>query len=133
VCRPIDTPTHAGKHYFGTIIDDHSRHAAVYLLKNKSDMTDAIKHFLERHDRDHTCRRIRSDQGGEYSSRDLATFLERRGISHEMTPSHTPEYNGVAERFNRSILNIVRAFLKDADLSKSFWGEALSTATHIYN
>ncbi|MCI81627.1 copia-like retrotransposable element, partial [Trifolium medium] len=41
----------------------------------------------------------------------------------------TPQHNGLAERRNRSILDMARIMVKQKDLPKELWGEAVSTAT----
>ena len=45
----------------------------------------------------------------------------------------TPQQNGVAERMNRTLVEIVRSMLSDAKLPKNFWAEALSTAVYLHN
>ncbi|KAL0307917.1 UNVERIFIED_CONTAM: Retrovirus-related Pol polyprotein from transposon TNT 1-94 [Sesamum calycinum] len=50
---------------------------------------------------------------------------------HKTTPY--PQQNGVAERMNRTLLNKVRCLLISSGLSKTFWGEALSTAVYLIN
>ncbi len=45
----------------------------------------------------------------------------------------TPEQNGVAERLNRTLVESARSMLLDANLSKSYWAEAISTAVYIRN
>jgi hypothetical protein len=73
------------------------------------------------------------DQGGEYILCDLVAYFASQGIEHVTTPSYTPEFNGVAEKFNCTILGIVCSLLKDTGLEHKFWGEALHTATVINN
>jgi len=41
--------------------------------------------------------------------------------------------NGVAERINRTLFNLVRAMLKNAKLPERFWAEAVVTACYIRN
>ncbi len=47
--------------------------------------------------------------------------------------SETPELNGVAERLNRTLIESARSMLLDAKLPKSYWAEAVSTATYLKN
>ena len=44
-----------------------------------------------------------------------------------------PQHNGIAERKNKSILNMTRSMLKAKDMPKRFWVEAASTAVYILN
>jgi len=42
-----------------------------------------------------------------------------------VTPSHTPQPNGIDDRKNRTLLDMVNAMLLSSDLPNSCWGEAL--------
>ncbi|KAE8892459.1 hypothetical protein PF005_g19859 [Phytophthora fragariae] len=46
-------------------------------------------------------KRIRSDNGGEYTGRLFKEYLSKQGIRHEKTVPYTPQQNGLAERMNR--------------------------------
>jgi len=47
--------------------------------------------------------------------------------------TYTPQQNGLAERMNMTLLERVRCMLLGAGLSKSFLGEAVSTAAYLIN
>ena len=66
---------------------------------------------------------LRSDNGGEYQSSDLQKYLEGHGIIHQTTCSNTSQQNGVAERKNRHLLEVVRASLIAAKIPISYWGD----------
>ena len=59
-------------------------------------------------------------------------LIENRILSH-LTAPNTPEQNGVAERRNRTLLDMVRSMISYSSLPLSFWGYALQTAVHILN
>ena len=61
-------------------------------------------------------KRVRSDRGGEYLSNEFNLFCEEHGIIHERTPPYSPESNGVAERKNRTLTEMVNAMLETAGL-----------------
>jgi len=48
-------------------------------------------------------------------------------------PSYTLEHNGVAERFNRMVQDMLQSYLMDANLADKYWAEALLMAVHVYN
>lgn len=81
----------------------------------------------------HNVKTLRTDNGGEYTSREFEDYLKKEGIRHEYTVPKTPEQNGVAERMNRTLVETVRAMLSDSKLPKKFWAEALSTASYVRN
>jgi hypothetical protein len=49
-------------------------------------------------------------------------------IVSQLTPPGTPQRNGVSERRNRTLLDMVRSMMSLIDLSLLFWGYALETA-----
>jgi hypothetical protein len=76
---------------------------------------------------------LRTDNGGEYTSREFENYLASSGIRHEPGPPHSPQLNGVAERTNRTINNMIRSALFDGRVPKSFWADALCHVFHAYN
>ena len=48
-------------------------------------------------------------------------------------PPGTPQHNGVSERHNRTVLDIVQSMMSLTDLPLSFWGYALETAAFTLN
>ncbi|WJX11887.1 hypothetical protein P8452_02442 [Trifolium repens] len=75
----------------------------------------------------------RTNGGGEYNSNDFKLFCEEKGIIHEVTAPYTPQHNGLAERRNRTLLNMARCMLKSKELPKKLWGEAVNTAAYVLN
>ena len=76
---------------------------------------------------------LRSDGGGEYISAEFKTYLDDNGISQQLTVAHTPQQNGVAERMNRTLKDLMRAMMLHKSLPEDLWAEAISTAAHIRN
>ena len=76
---------------------------------------------------------LRTDNGGEYTSLEFQSYLKREGIKHELTVPRSPEQNGVAEHFNRTLMEAVRSMLVGAQLPQRFWAEALATAVYLRN
>ena len=48
-------------------------------------------------------------------------------------PPGTPQLNGVSERRNRSLLDMVQSMMSLTDLPLSFWGNALETVAFTLN
>ena len=135
VCGPVEMVSVSGYRYFMTMIDDHSRYCVVYFLKEKSEVPTKIEEYVA-HVKTLFGRKpkaIRSDQGGEYSSKQLRSFYKREGISVQYTAGYSPQQNGIAERKNRSLIEMVRCMLFDARMEQRYWAEALSTAVHLQN
>ena len=60
-------------------------------------------------------------------------FCEEHGIVHERTPPYSPKSNGVAERKNRTLTEMVNAMLDTAGMSWEWWSEAILTACYTLN
>ena len=60
-------------------------------------------------------------------SYEFGLHLKKCGIVSELTPYGTPQRNGVSERRNRTLLDMVRSMMSLIDLPLSFWGYALET------
>jgi transposase InsO family protein len=138
VSGPKNVPNIDGSFYFVTIIDDYSRFAHVDLVANKSDTQACLRQFILNAEaafsgQGFKVQKIRSDNGGEYSSHSLADFLFDRGIEHNFTVPYKPQQNGRAERLNRTLQDKARCLLIQSRLPHQVWGKAILTATFIYN
>ena len=61
---------------------------------------------------------MRNDGDEEYVSKDFNASCMKEGIVHEVVPPYTPQQNGVAERKNKTIMNVVRSMLEGKHLPK---------------
>ena len=76
---------------------------------------------------------MRTDNGLEFCNEAFDNFCAASGIGRHKTTAGTPQQNGLAERFNRTILERVRCMLTSVGLKKVFWAEAVSTTTYLIN
>ncbi|KAH9726803.1 hypothetical protein KPL70_008430 [Citrus sinensis] len=76
---------------------------------------------------------LQSDNGTEYMDASLGKFLNIHGIRHQTSCTYTPQQNGLAERKNRQILEVVRASLFGMNMPRFYWGEAVKSAAYIIN
>ena len=135
VCGPMSTSAKGGYVYFITFTDDLSRFGYVYLMKHKSDSFEMFKRFRSEVEKQtgKSIKTLRSDRGGEYLSGEFLTYLEENGILSQWTPPGTPQHNGVSERRNRTLLDMVRSMMGFASLPISLWGYALESACYLLN
>ena len=75
---------------------------------------------------------IRSDKGGEYESLFAEICLEY-GIIHQNTAPYTPQSNGLAERKNRTLKEMMNALMINSGSPRNLLGEAILTANKILN
>ena len=105
------------------------------LMKHKSETFEKFKEFQS--EVENQCgkkiKALRSDRGGEYLSHKFSNHLKSCGIVSQLTPPGTPQRNGVSERRNRNLLDMVRSMMSQSDLPLSFWGFALETAALTLN
>jgi hypothetical protein len=76
---------------------------------------------------------LRTDRGGEYTSAEFNEFCNLHGVKRQLTAAYTPQQNGVSERKNRTLLNMVRSILSARSVPKRFWPEAIKWATYVIN
>ncbi|RVW25301.1 Retrovirus-related Pol polyprotein from transposon RE1 [Vitis vinifera] len=76
---------------------------------------------------------LKSDNAKEYFTSSLSTYLQNHGIIHISSCVDTPQQNGVAERKNRHLLEVARCLMFSSNVPNHFWGEAILTATYLFN
>ncbi|GJT70449.1 retrotransposon protein, putative, ty1-copia subclass [Tanacetum coccineum] len=133
VCGPFKITSRQGASYFVTFTEDFSRYGYVYLLKHKHEVFETFKVFQKEVENQlgKTIKSLRSDRRGEYMSQEFLDHLKDYGIMAHRTPLYTPQHNGVFERINRTLLDMVRSMMSQTTLLKSFWDYALETAARI--
>jgi transposase InsO family protein len=104
-------------------------------LQDKSKTQDVLKKFLKRaqNEFDAKVKKIRSDNGIEFKNTQLEDFLNEEGIKHEFSVPYTPQQDGVAERKNRTLIEMVRTMLDEYKASDQFWAEAINMTCHATN
>lgn len=135
LCGPMEVRSIGQARYFLLFVDDASRMAFVYFLKEKNQALRYFKEFqsMVENQKGTKIKTLRTDNGGEFCSDMMENYLKETGIIHQKTNPYTPEQNGLSERFNRTIVERARCLLFDAKLEKSFWAEAVNTAVYLKN
>jgi transposase InsO family protein len=128
-------PSHAsldGKKYCFVIVDDYSRYTWVCFFEYKSESQQTIIDFAKEVERQfgQNILAIRSDNDSEFKNYTLNGFLSDEGIRYQYSAAYTPQQNGVAERKNRTLMDMARSMLAEFKSSYSFWAKAISTACH---
>ena len=133
VWGPYRVPSSCGAVYFLTVVDDFSRAVWTYLLLAKSEVKRVMQRFCAYAVKQFSkeVEIVRSDNGMEFMC--LGEYFRDNGIVHQTSCVATPQQNGRVERKHRHILNVARSLLFQSNLPVKFWGEAISTATHVIN
>jgi transposase InsO family protein len=108
----------SGYVYYVSFIDDYSRKTWLYFLKSKDEVFSEFKEFkaLIENISKRKIKILRSDNGGEYTSKEFVNFCKDVGIKRELTNPYNPQQNGVVERKNRTIMEVVKTMIHDQDL-----------------
>jgi transposase InsO family protein len=113
-CGPIQVQSVGGNKYLVTFIDDATRFIRGFLIPNKkaSTVLNAFIIFQNLVETETGCKilAIRTHNGTEYK-RVFDVHLKQHGIQHQVTTPYSPESNGVSERYNRTIMEMVRPML----------------------
>ena len=135
VWGPSPVASLSGKFYYVSFIDDYLRYVWVYFLTLKSKVFATFKSWRARVETQtgHKVRYLRSDNGGEYTSKQFGLYCKEEGITRHLTTVYTPQQNIVAERLNRTVLEKVRSMLSQSSLPHKFWVEAVNTAVYLVN
>lgn len=135
ICGPLPTTTVTGKKYFITLVDDFSRLTITKAITAKSEASQTVQEMIAQLQKQTGCttREIRTDHGGEYKSAAFLGWLRTNGITVRPTVAYHSQTNGVPERINRTIGNMMRANLFASGLPKGYWHLALEYVTFIKN
>ncbi|CAH9081524.1 unnamed protein product [Cuscuta europaea] len=135
LCGPMQTESLGGSKYFLLFTDDYSRMSWVYFQKAKSESFENFrkcKALVEKQS-GKVLKALRTDRRGEFISNEFTHFCDEHGIRRELTTPYTPQQNGVAERKNRTVVEMARSMMKARQLPNQFWSEAVATAVYLLN
>jgi hypothetical protein len=126
---PITPSINSAARYFITLVDQHTGFISVTLLKKKLDATEAILDFKSFYEKQtgFSLKKLVADGGGKFCNKTLSNTLKSHGIQHNVSPPYTPQHNGIAERANKTVINMARCMLVQSRLEKEWWGEAVRT------
>ena len=127
--------SHAKYKYFVTFIDNYSKYTWIYFLRSKSEVFSVFQKFVAYVETQFPSRIkvVGSDSRGEYMSHEFHDFLQNKGIVSQRSCPYTPQQNGVVERKNHHMLDVVRTLLLESSVPSTFWVEALSTVVYLIN
>ena len=123
------------REYSVSFTDGYASHTQVYLMRTKDETLDQYKAYEAwlKTQFGVTIKVFHSDRGGEFMSDEFSKHLRKAGTVRRLTVHDTPEYNGVAERFNWTAIEKVRALLHESWPPKFLWGEALQHVVYLKN
>jgi transposase InsO family protein len=135
VCGPMPSSSISGYVYYAYFIDDYSRKTWVYFLKSKDEVFNKFKEFkaLIENLSEIKINILKSNNGGEYTSKEFVNYCKYVGIKREHTTPYNPQQNGVAETKNRTIMEALKTMIHDQDLPMCFWTKETKTTIYVQN
>ncbi|GJY53683.1 putative ribonuclease H-like domain-containing protein [Tanacetum coccineum] len=123
------------KTYCLIVTDDFSRFSWVFFLASKDETSGILKRFITEIEKqlNHKVKVIRSDNGTEFKNWEMNEFCRLKRIKREFSVARTPQQNEVAERKNKTLIEVARTMLADSLLPNVFWAEAVNTACYVLN
>ena len=129
---------------FITFTDDYSHYSYIYPIKERLEVLDKFKIFKAEVENQHDLKIkvVRSDRGGEYYGwhtlygqvpGPFPRFLMENDIVARYSTPGEPQQNRVAERRNRTLMDMVRSMMSYSTLPINLWMEALKIAICILN
>jgi hypothetical protein len=135
MCGPMPSSSISGYVYYVSFIDDYSRKTWIYFLKSKDEVFRKFKELkaLIENLSERKIKILRSDNRGEYTSKEFVNFYRYVGIKKELTNPYNPQQNGVDERKKRTIMEVVKTMIHDQDLTMCLWVEAAMEIVYVQN
>ena len=129
MCGPISIQARGGYEYFITFIDDYLIYGCVYLMCHKYEAFEKFREYKakEKKKLGFHIKQLQYDRGGEYLYGEFKSYLAKEGTISQLSSHGTPQQNGVFERRNITLLDMVRLMLSYSSL---FWGYALKTTIY---
>ena len=127
--------TRGGKKYFITFTDDCIRYYYVYLLNSKDETMNMFLTYKAEVENqlNENIKILKSDRGGEYESNNFSELCDKFGIIHQTVTPYTSQQNGIAERKNITLKEMINFMLVSSGAPQNLWGEVLLTANYILN
>ncbi|GJT43980.1 putative ribonuclease H-like domain-containing protein [Tanacetum coccineum] len=106
---PIIVKSLMKKFYCLVVTDDFSRFSWIFFLSTKDETSGILKTFITETENqlDYKVKVIRSDNGTEFKNSIMNQFYEMKGIKREFSVARTPQQNGVADRRNRTLTELL--------------------------
>jgi len=135
IIGPINPTSNDNFKFIITFIDDFSRKSWIFLMKDKSNATSIITDFLKYLDNHYhgMVKFFKSDNGKEYNNSKVKRMCKKLGIKKVFSTPYNPQINGIAERYNQTLINSAKTLIHWSKLSLDFWSYAVTYSNYLYN
>lgn len=123
-----------GANYMMVFVDEYSRYKYLYFLSTKDEAVEKLRHFRSQQVEAYSFKlcELLTDGGGEFTG-EFEDFCIDSAIVHKTTSPYTPEENSTTEVYWRTLMEMVRSFLKASGLPASLWPFAAKHANFVLN
>ena len=104
-----------------------------FLLSLKFTKKFVVFHAMVKTQFSSTIKTLRSNGGGEYTSKSFESFLCSNGINHQISCPYTPQQNGLVERKHRHLIETTITLLSQASLPFSYWSFVVQSVVTLIN
>ena len=90
---PFQVESVGGSRYFVIFIDDFTKFISVHFIKSKAEVLEKFKLFevTVLNECDEHIAKLRTDNGGEYVSKEFENYLTSKVIEHQLTTPYSPQ------------------------------------------
>ncbi|KNZ51630.1 hypothetical protein VP01_3880g3 [Puccinia sorghi] len=126
---PISPLSHKLHKYILTIVDGYTRFVAAIPLTSKSEVFSTLSQVIniEAKRLGYYPSVLHSDRGTEFLNAQVGEFCRTNVIRQRFSDEYTPQQNGLAERFNRTVIKSLRTVMLDSGLKPNLWNEVISS------
>lgn len=123
-----------GVHYLILFVCERSRYKHLYFLSTKDQALEKLKVFKSQGVEAYGFKlsELFTDGGGEFEG-EFDDYCVANAIVHKTTSPYTPEENSTTEVYWRTLMGMVRAFLKASVLPANMWPWTAKHANFILN
>ena len=135
MCGPFPVQSPRGESHFMIVLDDNSNFLATVCLPSKDRALEEFRTIVNRWELEtgKKVRIMRSDNAGDFLSARFIAYLNEKGIVHQLSCPYSHQQNGKAERCIRTIEDRALTLMYGANLSSTYWADAVNCAGFLFN
>jgi hypothetical protein len=123
-----------GNQYYIVYVDDRGRYTTLDFLRTKDQAVQSVKNYVTRLKAlGRNPKALRFDRGKEFINEHLKKWCAEQGIEIQTTAPYSPAQNGVAERMNRTLVELACAMINAHGLPEFLWELAVAHAAYLRN
>jgi hypothetical protein len=133
--KPMPYKASTGESVLLVLVDDFTRYKTIIGLEARKDQKNIIEPIFNFLERQSGCKikKIRKDGAQENFGKQLTSLINERGIIDDTIPYKSPQLNGVAERYNRTLFDKIKTMMQWALTPDELWLEAAHYANLLCN